>query len=422
MRDSLTAPLGTVFRHLLLLGVGIIPLIGFFNGFGYEQIKVLFFITVVSIATVLWLILARLEPKKYELRWNHIKLASTLFILSLGLSTILGVEPLNSLLGQAPYYQGFIFYLYLFLFSLLVSVERIDLKLWAVAISISASLVAVIALKDFILLNIFHQSIATYAGRVVSTFGQPNFYAGYLLFSLPFVYLLFKNGKNLRKLSYICFGLVVSGTGASFSRSTIFILAALLVFLLLHKFIKSAKLLLGVGVIALIIGCVISVVVASGIFYEEVFRPLTFQKGEAHQFSIERRGYIWPVITQLIVERPIFGYGLENLSQAFSSYKPPEKLFGINIIGVNALIVDRSHNLIMDLLIFSGAVGLISFIYLLIQILHKTRHRAAFTFLVVYLIWMMFQNPSAVHLILFFLIVGLIDQKHSKVAIDKEFR
>lgn len=421
MKEKLTELLNTLFKYLLVLGIGIMPLIGFFNELGYEQIKVLFFVTVVSVAAVIWLILSKLEPKEHQLKWNHIKLASTIFIVSLGLATILGVEPLNSLLGQSPYYQGLIFYLYLFLFSLLVSVERINLKLWAVVISISVSLVAVIAIKDFVQLNFLHLNVSTYAGRVVSTFGQPNFFAGYLLFSLPFIYLLFKAGKNFRKFSYLGFGLVTLGVGVSFSRSTIFILGSLLIFYLLHRVIKSTRVLLGLGVITLILGCLISIIFASGIFYEEVFRPLTFQKGQAHQFSIERRGYIWPVVTQLIIERPIFGYGLENLSQAFSSYKAPRKLFGIDIIGADALIVDRSHNLIMDLLIFSGVVGLAAFIYLLIQLLHKTKHKAAFTFLIVFLIWMMFQNPSAVHLVLLWLLVGLIDQKHSKSVVDKAF-
>ncbi len=420
---NFTKYLDLTFKTLLLAGIGLVPLAGYSFGFGYEQIKVLFFLTIVTLAALSWLILLKFEPTKYNLKWNQIKISSTVFILILGLTSLLGINPFNSLVGQAPYYQGLIFYLYLYLFSLLVSSESIKLEYWALSISLSSAVVSLIAVKEFIQLNLFHEQILTYAGRVISSFGQPNFYSGFLLFSLPFVYLLsLKKDKVSKFLAYFCFGLILVGVGISFSRSTIFILAGFLAFWVLHKIIKSYKALWGVGIFALIFGIMFSLTLSSGIFYDEIIRPITSSSRVNHEFSIERRAFIWPVVTQLVLQRPLLGYGLDNLGQAYATYEAPRKIWGIDTIGVSALVVDRSHNLILDLLIFSGVVGLCSFIYLLIQLLHHIKHGVAFAFIITFLLWMCFQNPSAVHLIFFWLVVGLIDQRHRlREKIDKAF-
>ena len=73
------------------------------------------------------------------------------------------------------------------------------------------------------------------------------------------------------------------------------------------------------------------------------------------------------------------------------------------------LSVDRSHNYILDLLFFSGIFGLISWLVLIGLVLKRAKGIILTSFLV-YLVWIQFQNQSIVHLLYFWLFVGLIDK------------
>jgi len=183
-------------KTILLLIIFLIPLFGAVKSFGYEQIKILFFILSVSLIGFLWIL------RKPAIKWNAVKTYSALLVVVLFLTSVFGRE---------PYFQGWVLYAYLCLFSLLVSQAQIKLEKWALVLCSSAFIVSLLAVKDWVLLNIFSQSVPVYAGRVVSTFGQPNFYAGFLLLSLPFSYYLFKTSTGTSQVKRLsCFGLFSS--------------------------------------------------------------------------------------------------------------------------------------------------------------------------------------------------------------------
>ncbi len=184
----------SVAKVIILLTIFLTPLIGVTNNLGYEQVKILFFIVLTSLSGLFWVL------GKPTIEGTRITKVGVLFIIALLITSISGIDPLNSILGIQPYFQGWILYAYLFLFYLLVSSIKIPFEHWAYALVGSATIVGLLAIKDWILLNLLGMQIPTYAGRVVSTFGQPNFYSGFILLILPFWYFL--NSIKIRRLFF----------------------------------------------------------------------------------------------------------------------------------------------------------------------------------------------------------------------------
>ncbi|MDO8639073.1 MAG: O-antigen ligase family protein, partial [Candidatus Daviesbacteria bacterium] len=293
-------------RFLLLLAVFFTPLIGETFNFGYEQAKVIFFIFLISITFIFWLL------GKPKLKWDLVKTFSLIFIIALLITSLTGLNFNNSLWGTEPYFQGWITYFYLFIFSLMVSSLKIPLKYYAFALTASALVVSSVALEDWILKNLLGYNVVNYAGRVVSTFGQPNFYAGFLLLTLPLSYYLKGFGGFGGFFS-------VLGILASESRSAILLMMILLILMLVNQF--KFKFLIGVFVYSLIIfSAVAGLYFSSGIIGNEVSKPAAAINPDLTRESVEKRAYIWPATLQVINEKPIMGQGLENINPSFSNY------------------------------------------------------------------------------------------------------
>lgn len=407
----------SILKIVLPVSIFLLPLLGASNSFGYEQIKVLFFIVLTSLSGLLWM------GKGFK--WSLISKASGVFVLVLLLTSSLGINPNISILGFEPYFQGWILYAYLFLFSLLASSLKIKYLKYAIALTGSAVFVGFIAIKDWVLLNILGQHIPTYAGRVVSTFGQPNFYAGFLLLTLPFSYLIFKEkDKRLQFLGWISGMISLSGIMVSYSRSTI-LMALILIILGLTDQLKIKKFLIGVFAVFVIAG-LLSINLSSGFVWKEFFQPASVSNPDLTRESVEKRAYIWPVDLALVMQKPVSGYGLENISQAFSDYfiKNKHALFEENLnispvlISLKDLNLDRTHNYILDLLLFSGILGLSIWIVIVILLIKKLKTQLNNPYknillisLVTYLVWIQFQNQSIIHLLYFWLLTGLIDKR-----------
>lgn len=407
------------FLKIALLGsIFILPLLGVYKNFGYEEIKVLFFILSISLIGFLW--------RGKQFKWTLISKVLGLFVLILLVTSITGIDPKSSLLGNQPYSEGWIIYSYLYLFYLMVKTFKIETKQYAVVLSASALLVSFLAIKDWVLLNILGQHISTYAGRVVSTFGQPNFYAGFLLLTLPFSYSLFKaKDKRLQVLGWGSGIIILIGIMVSYSRSAI-LMALILIILGLADQLRIIKQLLIGGFAVLVITIFLSLNLSSGFVWKEFIQPTTVSNPDLTRESAEKRAYIWPVAWQLVIQKPVLGYGLENISQAFSNYfvKNKHTLFEENLnispvlISLKDLNIDRTHNYILDLLLFSGILGLSAWIGVVILLIKKLKTEFSNPYknillisLITYLAWIQFQNQSIVHLLYLWLLMGLIDTR-----------
>lgn len=108
----------------------------------------------------------------------------------------------------------------------------------------------------------------------------------------------------------------------------------------------------------------------------------------------ENRQVIWAHTVRLILEKPIFGYGPESNEVVF------DKAFYKSGFPLSNLIIDRSHNLFLDITLWSGIIGLIFFCRLLYEIYIGLDNNYKKVF-ISFLIYSMFQPLSVSHWILF---------------------
>lgn len=390
-----------ILNFFLLAIIFITPLIPAYFGLGYELIKVLSFLVLTLISGFIFVYL--LSVKKIKIRRSKIQAAGLVFLIILSITSVLGIHPVESLAGGHPYFQGLILYWFLFLFYLMVSEIALDRKILNKVITFSASLVSAIAVVQFVLLNFFGQPVPAYAGRVISTFGQPNLYSGFLLLALPFAYQL--KEKRIFWILIICLGIFLSMSKAA---------VILLLGLALYIFFKNSKSKGGVIFLMLVFllnALTFSMDKSTGLVWDEVVRPFTKEGTEG--YLVEKRAYIFPVLFEIYLKSPVFGNGIDSINYLykgeFADFKPELKNYPPLYLNLMNLTIDRSHNYFLDLMIFSGALGILVYLYLLFQVFRTKAPGFLKAFMILYLIWIQFQVQSIIHLILFWAVIGIID-------------
>lgn len=394
-----------ILKNLLLFLIFSVPLVIPFGSYGYEQAKVVVFIIGIELACLIW-ILKGIFQKRLNFKLSILKVLSLLFVLTLILTSGLSNNWELSFIGAQPYYQGVVLYIFLYLFFLLVSSSKISFKESALMIFLSSVVVSGFAIADWVQLNVYHQNILNYAGRPISTFGQPNFYSGFLVSGLPFLLFL--------PSIFLFTGVVLGSIAIVLSGSRIGILLLFLVIAVIFtvKFKILINKYLGVTLVILLLALLpLSPVLFSSNIYKEFCQPL-FEQWLLED-STEKRILIWPIILELINSRLFLGYGLENMSSNFTNYSGFTDLSAkpVYFHSLKNLIIDRSHNYSLDLLFFSGILGLGSWMLLFWYGLNKSKNIILMFTLLVYFIWAQIQNQSVVNLMMFWLILGLIDQE-----------
>jgi len=401
-------------KLIVYLIIFVTPLLGF-TSIGYEQTKVVFFIGALVLEILLWFVYWLIKRPVTKIQLSPINIVSSLFILVLLLTSYTGVNFVKSMVGGYPYLQGWFLYLALFSFSLLILQLKINLKIVSYLITFSALFVSLKAILDFILMTFFYQNIPNYSDRVVSTFGQPDFYAGFLLLTLPFQ--IAGQPKKWKIFRLICLVMTLIAIEVSTSRTAIFLALAYFIVLFVRCFrYRIRKIIFPLCAVTVILVGILSINLHFGPLWTELDYPPRIDYF-FHDFPVrgfyfwqfrwsanpEKRIYIWPVVGDLIVRRPILGYGLENLETVF----PTADLAQFH--GIKNLTVDRSHNYTLDLLFFSGFLGFLVWLLLVILMFRRVRSGSILSALVLYLIWIQFQNQSVVELIFFWMLEGLIN-------------
>lgn len=400
---------------LLILTVFLAPLLSASSGFGFEQIKVFFFLFITTLSGLVWL------HKKPKIKWTLLNKSAILFLITLFITSFVGINPVDSFLGNSPYFQGFILYSYLFLFSLMVSYSRINLKTWAIFLSISSLLVSLIAIDQWVSLNLLGKEIQSYAGRVVSTFGQPNFYSGFILMVVPFSLFLAASGNNpVKWVGIATVSLSILASILSESKAAILILFVyLMVWLIGRLSVGNVKILVFISVI-LFLAASFSLRYESGLLWKETYQPRENQW--LIDNSPEKRTYLWQMSLGFILDRPILGYGLESIDKVFTDFFNSQDFNALNIPFYHSfknLFVNRTHSYPLDLLMFSGILGLGTWLFLLYQVFKKVKSKVLLSSLIIYLVWVLVQNQSIVHLIFFWFLVGIIDKESQNKLTSK---
>ncbi|MBN2854011.1 O-antigen ligase family protein [Patescibacteria group bacterium] len=373
-------------------------------------------------------------------------LIPTLFILGLIVSLFFSENLTLSFFGAIDRQQGFLSYLLYFLyfiflsFNLAVFKERdleegkpnINLSFKPVKIKkllpraikkifltilASTFFVATYGILQFLGLDIYHwQEAALYTGRAFSSLGQPNFFASWLLLVLPISFWFFYQAKNflLKFFYFLIFIATLLGLISSGSRGALLAFFGAIFISLIYLFFSS-RIKLSLRKKTTLFGLAIILVLTFSLVLELISPGRITSLTNFNGGSVSARLDFYQASVEAIKLKPIFGYGQENLYEAFLPYYQTSW----SIHGDVGQVPDRAHNIFLDILMSHGFFGLIFysllfafFFFLLIKLLKlKNFHDRAFALsfgVLAYLLSLLFSFAVVSTEFYFFIFLALL--------------
>lgn len=345
----------------------------------------------VEVIVALYLMLAFKNPA-YRPKKTVLFLALSFYFLALLLSTLFGLDPYRSFFGNFERMWGFFSLAHFFLFFVVLTgmfktkeewIKLIKTVLVVAALSVAFGMVQFVG-------SLF---VSGTAPRIMSTIGNPAFFASYLFFPCFFAFLFWWSNRRQGGAEYShrflyvalsligAFAILASATrGAAVGLAVAFFAGAVL----LTAFSKKRTLKIGaISLVALLLlGAIL--LISQGSLFEKPQRITQGQFYDIERFDAppvaEKSGsflarianislYDVTVQTRLIAwrsalggmkESSLFGVGSENFILAFNkqfdpafySYERSEVWF------------DRAHNIYIDMLVTHGWVGLLAYLLL----------------------------------------------------------
>jgi O-antigen ligase len=350
---------------IIFIGTCLISLAPFIVGFKYffpfVGPKSLYFMALVEIIFAAWLILAISSPK-YRPRINAIALSLVVYLLIFIVSSFLGIDFSRSFWSKYERMTGILMQLHLFAFFLVTSSTFKRKEDWLKILGVftlAATIMSVITILALPPININLLGRIAESSRGGATLGNSSFLGTYLLFNLFLaIYLFFNTEKKLKII--IGFALAIIGVALLFSTARAALLSSLFGLLLLfflwlafagkEKFRLIGKFFLAAMCLAVIVGGFLAT--QKGSFVQQA---IINQVGE----TFGGRFVVWQDAWQSFLEKPVLGWGPENFEIIFTRHFNP-CLFGDKCGG--DIWYDRAHNIVIDTLITTGIVGMISYL------------------------------------------------------------
>jgi len=391
-RDAILSSL----RYLVYALVIAVPLFYFPMGmYPFQVGKTVVFQGIIEIIVALYAALAlfhkEYRPKFTFLSWSVVALVAAGF-----LSAFAGVDWRLSLFSDEQRTLGLIGVLHVALLFLVLSSLRKEIP-WEAVFKVSVYTAAFTALvgitQTFLVfpratssqwLYILFEQAST---RVGSTFNNPAFFAGYLLFNFFLaVWLTLKafwdriSGWERVTLGASSALILV----AIFLAQTLGVLLGLsvgVVFLLgwfyFDRNSASLKRISAIIFLALVLIGAAFWFTRTNALWRQVPGFARVSTFSFENLSVSTRLLTWKIALRGFEDRPILGWGFENFRIAYNRHYDPEMLS----LGVSGTYWDKPHNILLEYLVTTGLVGFLAYLSLwvaLLVTLWKLRQQALF--------------------------------------------
>jgi O-antigen ligase len=200
--------------------------------------------------------------------------------------------------------------------------------------------------------------------RAYSFFSHPNSLAGYLLVIMILVFFFAKKQRFYLIPLLVCFFL-------TFSKGAFLTLALITLFTLVFPKIKKQS---KSALQKMVMGILASLIFVSGAMFIKNWSGWL----DTDKLTVNERMYLIQVSEKLILERPIFGLGLNNF-----------------VLGVPARLLQPVHNIYILSIVEGGVIGLALLMFLLFKLLRqslKTGYYPLFLSLLVILVTGLFDH------------------------------
>ncbi|MEI7620422.1 MAG: O-antigen ligase family protein [Candidatus Falkowbacteria bacterium] len=335
----------------------------------FELNKIVLFRSLIYILFSLTLAKALFFPSKQRFSLRYLVPVLALLIFG-AFSLFFSTDPTNSYYGLNDRQQGYrslLFYAWWFFLLLynLATADDFDNKIskifWVImGSSFLVSLYGILQILGIDFIAWTEPAFVTY--RTTSTLGQPNYLGSYLILVIPLViYGLMKYRQLWPRfiLSIILLSQLITliTTGSRSAWLGLLVALALVVFWTLYRFWPKISAARRRGAILIIILslAVTALLLSQNNYISERFKStFDFQHG-----SVSVRFNFWSGALESISKKPLLGYGIENQGREFIKYYQAD---WAKTGFVNAS-TNRAHNLILDILLTVGIIGLIFYVW-----------------------------------------------------------
>jgi O-antigen ligase len=329
--------------------------------------KSVYFLFISQLTIFFYLILVS-QDKSYLPKKNLLLIAFLIYLFSMTLSTIFGVDPSRSFWSKFERMTGLLTWICLFGFLMALSSikEKIHWKKIFFVSLIIATFIATAGIFE-------HLGFAAFkiSDREGFTLGNTSFLGTYLLFNIFFALYLFfqkenifsflknKIGKIILKIFLVIsifLQLLVIYLQSARAALVSTLGGFLLIFLLWLSFLPQKK---GIKILGRILLVSYILICLTGLIL--IFIPGTILNKEFTKLASASRIITAEISLKAFKEKPILGWGPENFELAFNKYFDP-RLFLPEYGG--EIWFDRAHNIVFDNLVAGGIFGLVSYLFL----------------------------------------------------------
>ncbi|QRN85497.1 O-antigen ligase family protein [Clostridia bacterium] len=261
--------------------------------------------------------------------------------------------------------------MYFLLFLVARNIDDPDQKIYT-GLLLAATLFAFFGIVQYLGIDFFREGTIART-RSESIFDNPNFYGSYLVLMLPLAidkYIRKRSRWGLVVYAILLFTLFATMTRGSWIGAALaLIFYALLWIRLSHRFKVDLKRYLWIALVSILV--IVSFNVVSGGRFQERFQSIGGESMKVlapegvEQKDVPARAFIWKNVIQLVKERPLTGYGLENLGQVFTENVAEETR---EYVGYS-VIIDRAHNEYLHIAVSSGVPSLLVYLLFIGRIL-----------------------------------------------------
>lgn len=337
--------------------------------------KVLAMIVLVLAFLIIYILSIRKISSKINTDWINKTLAIFLLLRIISLFFAENIE--SAIYGSPGRVEGLItIVIYICLFLIARSFANLNDKFLLIIMG-TAMIIALYGISQYFGIDPFPRDELRYYWfkRSFSTMGNPNFLGLYIVLMIPVSIYLFVVKKQ--KIGVLFYGVFLYCLLSTNTRGTwVGAMAAILCFVGIHfniyRFKKEEfKRYVFLFVISLLIIVAINLQ-TKGLSFSR-FASIASEgsnlvTGNKHYYySGSNRGYIWKRVTELIVQRPLFGYGIENLGIAFEKYYREETI----AVWGNLVNIDRAHNEYLHIAVTSGIPSLIAYLSFVVLVIRK---------------------------------------------------
>ena len=313
----------------------------------YEVPKVWFFYVWVWLMTLFNL--QHIKNIRRNIRFSYIFPFLLVFVVASLFSSILGADFIKSLIGNYYRWDGLVTLWSFVIFYLILTQFFFKEELIASMkfISIGSILTSTFFLISVIRMSLGNTDIANFQGIPGVTFGNPVFLTGYLLVTLPVILYVYKANSDGRTKILWLVGFLLQIAAITLTHTWGGVLGLIIFgFLLLVTFNPKYKIIfISVGIITA--GLVM-------LMYFRTQRILV--ENTQGRFVAELRQRILIKGFLGFLKKPLYGYGWANFNYAFTSSDWPIQI-------ENDAYVDKAHSSILELLVATGLIGFIIYIF-----------------------------------------------------------